>query len=198
MGLTRKRLEKDNILESWLGLIPGAEGRGEELFRNIIPKLEALKIPNTVITKEDIPLKDTQMLAYKKRIFLVVANSRLKDYEALISAQDYGAQLSIAWYLTIKPSSAMKAARKLEKSSEAEQAFSAPNVLTRKLMGGIMDKLNNTVSSERMDIFDDEELADFTTSVHHALMDSLKDLMNGLNQDFSKIDTRTKGFLNIS
>jgi len=193
-----KRLEKENILENWLGLIPGAEGKGEEFLRTAVQKIEALKMPNVVIAKENIPLKDTQMLTYKKRSFLVVANSRLKDYEALISAQDYGVQLSVAWYLTIKPSSAMRAMRKFQKSSEAEQAFTSSSVLTKKLMGGIMDKINNTVSAERMDIFDEEELADFATSVHHALMDSLKELMSGLDQDFSKVNTKTRGFLNIS
>ena len=47
-------------------------------------------------------------------------------------------------------------------------------------------------------LFDTEELTAYTTTVHHALLDSVKVVMENQKLDFTGIEKRTKGFLNIA
>jgi hypothetical protein len=49
-----------------------------------------------------------------------------------------------------------------------------------------------------MNVFDIEELTAFTTTIHHAVTGAVEAVMKGMDMDFSKIDTKARGFLNIS
>jgi len=49
-----------------------------------------------------------------------------------------------------------------------------------------------------MDIFDLEELTAYVTTVHHTLVAATKSVSETVGFDFTKVDTKSKGFLNIS
>ncbi|MDP3793220.1 MAG: hypothetical protein Q8R07_00510, partial [Candidatus Uhrbacteria bacterium] len=55
-----------------------------------------------------------------------------------------------------------------------------------------------TMASMELDIFKTEELSAFVTIVHQSLKDAVKQVMTEMNLDFTKVDTHTRGFLNIS
>jgi hypothetical protein len=48
------------------------------------------------------------------------------------------------------------------------------------------------------DIFDQQDLIAFATSVHHSLLKAVEKLLYSLNQDPSKINRKSRGFLGIS
>ena len=47
-------------------------------------------------------------------------------------------------------------------------------------------------------MFDFEELTAYGTTVHRAVIKAVEEIMGQLNMDFSKVDTKSRGFLNIS
>ena len=46
--------------------------------------------------------------------------------------------------------------------------------------------------------FDLEELTAYVTTVHHAVLDAAKEISESVGFDFSKVDQKSRGFLNIS
>ncbi len=48
-----------------------------------------------------------------------------------------------------------------------------------------------------MNLFDTEELTAYITTVHHALTDAVKTMMEENKIDYTKIERRTQGFLNV-
>ena len=54
------------------------------------------------------------------------------------------------------------------------------------------------VRPDEMTMDDKEEFGVFMSLIHQATTTSLEEMMNGLNLDFSKVDTHTEGFLNLS
>jgi coproporphyrinogen III oxidase len=48
-----------------------------------------------------------------------------------------------------------------------------------------------------MNLFDTEELTAYITTVHHALTDAVKTMMEEQKIDYTKIERRTQGFLNV-
>jgi hypothetical protein len=110
------------------------------------------------------------------REFLIVAdrrNLKLGNFKAFVNADDYGDGLFVSWYLTFMP--------------DAWQTLASLIPGTRKALG--LDELN---------LFNKQDLTAYVTCVHHCLLEAVDKLMLSLNQDSSKIDRRTRGFLGIS
>ena len=49
----------------------------------------------------------------------------------------------------------------------------------------------------RLDVFDQLDLSAYLSVVHTALLNAVSQIMEELEQDFSKIDTQSKGFLQV-
>mgnify|MGYP001592978122 FL=1 len=49
-----------------------------------------------------------------------------------------------------------------------------------------------------LNVFDTEELTAYVTTVHHAVLETTKELMENRHLDFTKVDSKSRGFLNIS
>ena len=49
-----------------------------------------------------------------------------------------------------------------------------------------------------LDLFDTQDLRTYVTNAHHCLLDSVDKLMVSLNQDPSKLERKSRGFLGIS
>jgi hypothetical protein len=197
MAIFVKRLRAERIKERWSTLIADGQGRGEKLLQEIKHRLEAAEVPNISMTIEDVKADGFLSLDYKKHPFLVVRNNYIKGVEILMSARNYGKQLTVSWYLTEKASPTSLLADNMPEHPIGALIF-MPLAVISKLMGLVKDKMNNTVRAENMNIFDSEELTAYATTCHHALLESVEQLMVDLNQDFSKVDTKSRGILNIS
>jgi hypothetical protein len=49
-----------------------------------------------------------------------------------------------------------------------------------------------------LDLFQLEELSCWITTVHHSVVDVTKEVAESVNFDFAKVDTKSKGFLNVT
>ena len=95
-------------------------------------------------------------------------------YQIYVNARDYGNNLDVSWYLTFRPT--------------WWQAFLS--------LIPFVSMIPKTLSD--LDLFDQQDLTAFATNAHHCLLKTVEKLMASLNQDSSKIDRKSRGFLGIS
>ena len=204
-------INEDAIVEQWSQLILGLGGKGEELLKSIARKLQELNMPDVVLARKEATLgKADPLSGAKAHEFVTVKHPRYPDYELWVGAIDRAGQLKASWYLTVAlPGRITGALRAHNKASR--DAMPAPMralaLLPRKLGAMAAQKSNERatgkpsyirVRPEDMTMDDKEELGAYITTTHQVVLEALEELMNGLNLDFTKVDTHTKGFLNLS
>jgi len=111
----------------------------------------------------------------------------------LISVEDYGKQLNVSWYLMVR--------RNLI-TSIVQLSLLSPWVWLFLFwlipFAKLWYRMRGLTVPELMNSFEIEELTAFTTTAHHAVLDAVENLMKGMNMNFAKVDTKSRGFLNIS
>jgi hypothetical protein len=163
------------ILDNWSALIRGAQGQGNQVISKTKELIAEAKAPSIEIKEEKVGPGLAPTPIGETREFLIVAdrrNLKLGNFKAFVNAVDYGDGLFISWYLTYMP--------------EPWQTIVSMVPGTRKAAG--LDELN---------LFNKQDLTAYVTCVHHCLLAAVDKLMMGLDQDPSKIDRRTRGFLGI-
>ncbi len=186
------KIREEEIVDRWATLIEEANGKGKEIFRLTQENLKELAVPNIELVQKEISPSLMKKLKGKTRTFLVVKNSYLEGYLMYIGASDYGKQLSVSWYLTLEPSGL---GRLLGKLPWPVQIFLFPFFIPVAIYNMFKKK---SVSPADMDLFDLEELTAYVSTAHHALMDAAKEVSQTVGFDFTKVDQKSKGFLNIS
>lgn len=171
-----KFVSKQHVLGSWGHLIGEAQGRAEEIFKGIEDNLKTSQVPSIQTQRTKLMPGIVRGIFGKKRNFLVVKDKsfRLRPYQLLINARDYGNNLDVSWYLTYRLS------------------------FTRALLRIIPFYSVIPKSIENFDLFDLQDLTAYNTVCHHATLGAVEKLMRGLDQDTTKISRTTKGFLGIS
>ena len=161
-------LHEGKVVEKWGGMLDNVGGHGEQLIENITRRIQNDNIPYVVVSKREI----TTVGDDKTRSFVVVSNTSemLKPYEILIHASDYGNRLNVLWYVVFERSA------KIDKFTNGLQA----------------DQEYNRSMAEN------EALGGYVSIVRGLFDNELKEMMEGLNLDFTKVDTKTRGFGNIS
>jgi hypothetical protein len=169
-------LKNQNITERWFAAIGGAIGESEKVLRAFMSGVQAAGIPEIEAEKQSVSVGLGSKLkgifgggASQDRSMIVITNKSLPGWLIYAGARDYGKQLLVSWYLVV---------------DEKE----LPRV-TRAIGGDSMMEL---------DVFKTEELSAFVTIVHESLKEAVKQVMNEMKLDFTKVDTHTHGFLNIS
>ena len=170
-------LQNKNITERWFAAIGGASGSGDKVLRDFISRVQAAGIPEIEVGSQSVSVGLGSKLkgmfsgggGSQNRGMLVIANKSLPGWLIYAGARDYGKQLLVSWYLVVDEKELPRLARAIGGAS---------------MMG--------------LDIFKTEELSAFVTIVHESLKDAVKQVMNEMNLDFTKVDTHTRGFLNIS
>jgi hypothetical protein len=170
-------LRKDQVLENWAILIEKAQGKADDIFQNTEVFIKETKAPSLEMEKQAVAPGMVSGLTGKTREFLVITDwqsFRLRPYKIFINARDYGDNLDVSWYLTFKP-------------TLLQAIFSLlpfVNVIPKKLSD--------------LDLFDQQDLRAYTTNAHHCLLKAVDKLMLDSNQDPTKIDRKSRGFLGIS
>jgi hypothetical protein len=170
-------LRKEQVLDTWSALIGSGQGRSDEIFRDAEAFIKESKAPSIEIEKKSIAPGMVKGLLGKRRDFLLVTDKQnigLKPYQIFINARDYGDNLDISWYLTFRPS------------------------IWQALLSLIPFVSAISRSSVDLDLFDQMDLRAYATNVHHCLLGAVEKLMLGLNQDPSRLDRKSRGFLGIS
>jgi len=188
------KLKEQEIIERWSVLISGGEvhTKGKQVFRKTTENIQGVKTPKVDLFEQEVIPSFVRRLRGEGRTFLMAENKYLKGYKMYIGAMPYGEQLFVSWYLTLEPSWLRRLLAHL------------PNIVMLILMPVLFPLYlyliikRKRVHPENMDIFDLQELSAYITTVHHALIDATEDICKDVDFDFTKVDTKTQGFLNIS
>lgn len=174
--LRSKLISKEQVLGDWAHLIEGAQGRAEEIFKGTEDSLKRAGVSFIEIQRTKLMPKIVRGLLGKKRDFLVIKdkNFRLRPYQVLVNARDYGNNLDVAWYLTYRLSSIRRFLSMIPFVSFIPKAITD------------------------LDVFDLQDLRAYNTVCHHSVLSAVEKLMLSLSQDPSKIERKSRGFLGIS
>jgi hypothetical protein len=189
-------VKKEEVIDSWSVLIGASQGKAEEIFGNTDSFITQTKVPNVKKERKKLAPGVIKGLFGAKRDFLMVTetgNRRLKPYQMFIGARDYGNNLDVSWYLTYRTSFRQKLL-----------AFFLliPGLNLLILPFALIGRFTRMAKEKRggldLDLFDEQDLRAYVTNAHHCLLEAVNKLMLDLNQDPSKIDRKSRGFLGIS
>lgn len=176
------RIKEENTVEQWFAAITGASGKSEELLRDFNKRVEEVAIPGISLSWVELfpasgmggALKGMFKGQSRGRKFVMIRNANLEGYVIYVGSKDYGNQLLVSWYLVAD-----------------KHKVSVKSKMIERTTGHAVDFMD-------LDLFDMEEMSAYAALVHESIKGAVEDLMKGLNLDFTKVDTHTRGFLNIS
>jgi len=167
---------KADILDNWSILIKDAKGQRDAVISTTRGLITSSNAPSIEMRDEKVGSGLTTITFGETRDFLIVSDRRslkLSNFKTFVNANDYGNHLFVSWYLTYKP--------------DFWQAL---------LM--LLPGVRKVLSLDELDLFNKQDLTAYSTNVHHCLLAAVDKLMLNLNQDPSKIDRKSRGFLGIS
>ena len=189
-------VKKEEVIDSWSILIGNGQGKAEEIFINTDNFISQTKVPNVKKERKRMAPGVIRGLFGAKRDFLMITetgNRRLKPFQMFIGARDYGNNLDVSWYLTYRLPFRQRLLAYLILIPGLNLLI-VPFVLVGRLASRVKEKRGGL----DLDLFDEQDLRAYVTNAHHCLLEAVEKLMLGLNQDPSKIDRKSKGFLGIS
>lgn len=185
-------VRKEQKIDDWSVLIRGAQGKAGNIFGNTGNFIDQTEVPDVNVERRKVAPGFMRGLFGAKRDFLVVTqttNPKLRPYQMFIGARDYGNNLDVSWYLTYR----------LSFKQKLLEFFLAIPVLSLLFIG---EKLGGSQQGiqwvPNLDFFDEQDLRVYVTNVHKCLQDAVDKLMLEFNQDPSKIERKSRGFLGIS
>jgi len=167
---------KAEILDNWSALIRGAQGQRDKVITTTKELINISKAPSIEIKEDKVGPGLASSAFGETREFLIVAdrrNLKLGCFKAYVNANDYGDGLFVSWYLTYMPD-------------------------VWQILASLIPGAGKVVGLDELNLFNKQDLTAYVTCVHHCLLEAVDKLMLGLNQDPSKIDRKTRGFLGIS
>lgn len=172
-------IQKAEIVEKWFISVLGASGEGEKVVEDFMKRVRDSGVPSITagIAKLTTGLRGAvsgflKGVAAQKHEFVEIQNEQMPGYVIYAGARDYGNLLIISWFLVADE-------RKI-------------NILGRNVAKSIGGNLL------RLTIFETEELSAFASVAHQALKDATEEMMTSKHLDFTKVDTHTRGILNLS
>jgi hypothetical protein len=187
-------LGKHQIAEKWGAMIGDAAGRGEDLLSATEHFLELSQAPDTKLQRRSMSPGVLRGALGGKRPFVVISNTsntNLRPFKLYLNVRDYGTNLQVSWYLVSQPNFKEKLSSFILSIPVVGLLFAPSFLFGRASNAGKAGMLE-------LDIFDEQDLSAYVTNLHHCVLDAVDNLMQELNQDFSRIDRQSKGFLGIS
>jgi len=185
-----KKIKKEKIVQQWTMLIEGGNGFGEKVLLDTVKNIEKVAAPDIHVSRQE--RKPVGGWITASREFLIAEHKLFDTYDMYISARDYGKQLFVAWYVLAEPISFWRRFKR----NPVRAVLTLPILWLLKIVSlgqGGSGKLYSD-----MNVFDTEELTAYVTTVHHALTDAVKTMMEENKIDYTKVERRTQGFLNIT
>jgi hypothetical protein len=167
---------KAEILDNWSALVRGAQGQRDKIISSTKELISTTKAPSIEMKEEKVGPGLAPTTFGETREFLIVAdrrNLKLGNFKAYVNAADYGDGLFVSWYLTYMPD-------------------------VWQTLASLIPGAGKVVGLDELNLFNKQDLTAYVTCVHHCLLEAVEKLMLDLNQDPSKIDRKTRGFLGIS
>lgn len=170
-------LRKDHVTDTWALLIENANGKASDILDGTATFLRESKAPSLGIAKKKVVTSLVQGVLGNEREFLVLTDKQkmaLRPFQIFINARDYGLNLDVSWYVTYRPTMLQAL------GSLFGRSFLAPKE---------MDDLN---------VFDQQDVRAYAMNAFKCTRKAIIKVMEGVGQDPSKVDWKTKGFLGIS
>ncbi len=174
--ILKRILTVEQVIDNWGIMIEKGNGKAEEIFILAEAFMISSKAPSLKIHRAEMSPGIIRGILGTSRDFLVATdkNFRLNPYKIFINARDYGNNLDVSWYLT----------------------YRLP--FWRALLRFIPGIGAASFALESLDLFDRQDLTAYTTICHYSILDAVVKIMMILNQDPSRIDRKSRGFLGIS
>jgi hypothetical protein len=167
-------LNDEKILDQWSVVIESGAGKDGTLLQSTQDMLRNSELPGVAWQKVDAQPSMLKGLFGNKRSYLMVTCEAVKDYRMYVGARDYGKHLDVSWFLTVEP-------------GFFKSAFS-----------GMLAHGNYQAISFNLDVFKNQDLRAYVTSVHRlCVRKAVEQITEELNQDSSKFDWKSKGFLGV-
>ena len=164
-------VRRGQVVDSWNVLIEEGSGRSGEVLGDAERFVLEGKAPYVRVERVEVSPGLMGGIFGEVREFLVV-RGRWDSFRMFIGARDYGKDLDVSWHLHYKPS------------------FLEAVLLTFSLA--------RPLSVIDLSVPDLQDLKAYVTHVHHAVLKAVDRQLRSLNQDPSKIERRSKGFLGVS
>jgi len=170
-------IRSEEVVENWSILVENGGGKANEILEGASRLLEESGVKNIAFERRLLSPGVIKEVLGEKREFLVIeplGSIKLKPYKIFLNARDYGKSLHVSWYLTYKVG------------------------FIRAILSLIpgLSWIPRFLSD--LDLFEQQDLIAYVTNAHHCTLKAVEKLMLNLNQDPSKIDRRTRGFLGVS
>jgi hypothetical protein len=161
-------LKAEKVVRQWGTIIERGAGRDKWVFDQTETLIRETCPPAVVLRREPV----TTGMFSEKREFLIVTHSAIREYAMFISAQNFGQDLSVSWYLTVNPGFLKRAiSKKLTRDSNA--------------------------LSQEIPVFAQQDLSAYVSIAHNRLRAVVEELNKELQQDYSRIDWQPKGILSM-
>lgn len=167
---------KADIQDNWSILIKNAHGKRDSVIQMTKKFIQETKAPSVVMNEEKVGPSLALSSFGDTRDFLIVTNRvnpKLSNFKVFVNANDYGEHLFVDWNLTYRP--------------DFLQALAL-----------LLPGAKKGMSIEDLNLFNKQDLRAYVTDVHNRLNEAVSKLMLDMNQDPSKIDRKSRGFLGIS
>jgi len=168
--------KKAEILDDWSILIKKAHGQRNKVISVTKKLIKSSKAPSIEMKEDKVGSSLALASLGETRDFLIVTNRvniKLSNFKTFVNANDYGENLFVSWYLTYRP-----------------------DFLQSLVM--LLPGAKKVMSIDDLNLFNKQDLTAYVTNVHHCLLEAVEKLMTDLNQDPSKIERKSRGFLGIS
>jgi len=179
----RAILTKDKILHEDSALVEKAEGRGDELIERIGRAIQEENIPRIVLSTREVSVDGGDRCA-----FLVAADEKFKGVETIVGTHNYGNRLDVVWYVIHDTP---------EDMWEREEKFTASWEKKHRKDWLAVHYGGGYVSPKSLGVRDNEELHNGIGLVVGVIRNEVENFKKGLNLDFSAVDSRTRGFVNL-
>lgn len=168
-------LKDEKLLDSWGVVLEGAAGKHDDLLQGILAELKAGELPGVAWGMIEANPGMLKGWFGKKRDFLRITTEGLKDYRMYVGSRDYGRHLDFSWFLTVEP-------------GFFKSAFSR----------ALTDGMSSSALSFNLDLFDQQDLRAYVTSVHHCCVKrAVERFVADLGQSTAGFDWKSKGFLQV-
>lgn len=161
-------LRKEEVIDTWAVLIENGQGKAEDVFKDTTHFVEESKAPNLKMAMKKLAPGIIKGILGEKRDFLVVTETG---------------------NLRLTPFQIFLNARDYGNNLDVSWYLTYRAGFFRRVIPRAIGDL---------DLFDQQDLRAYTTNAHHCLLKAVEKLMSGLQQDPSKIDRKSRGFLGIS
>ncbi|MEM3709715.1 MAG: hypothetical protein QXL46_02270 [Nitrososphaerales archaeon] len=167
-------IRAEEVMENWSILIEN--GKGNEVLDSTLKFLKDTEVSNISVEKRMMTPGIIKGILGEEREFLVIKPISLKlaPYQIFLNARDYGRNLHVSWYLTYR--------------------IGFLRAILSLIPG--LSLIPRFLSD--LDLFEQQDLIAYVTNAHHCTLKTVEKLMLDLNQDPSKIDRKTRGFLGVS